>query len=64
MFALFINSFRQEEQRWPIEYLNNWSNLTAFVSNSPSTKELCLELQRLKKVVTRPHLTGIQEEVY
>lgn len=44
MFALFINSFRNPDTRWPIEIMNNWSNLSAFILNSPSAKEICLEL--------------------
>ena len=64
LFALFVNAFREEGDKWPSSYLNNWPNLVNFVAHSPNSKELCLELQKLKKVVTRPHLSSIAEETY
>lgn len=64
LFTLFINSFRDSQDRWPHHYLNNWPNLVNYVAHSPSSKELCLELQKLKKIVTRPHLATISEETY
>lgn len=64
MFVLFINAFRHAEDRWPYEYLNNWPNLIHFITRSPNSKDLCLELQKLKKIVTRPHLASITEETY
>ena len=64
LFVLFINAFRQAEDKWPAEYLNNWPNLIHFITRSPSSKDLCLELQKLKKTVTRPHLGSISEETY
>ena len=64
LFTLFINAFRDIQDKWPRQYLNNWPNLVNYVAHSPSSKELCLELQKLKKIVTRPHLATISEETY
>lgn len=64
LFALFLNAFREKANKQPVESLNNWSNLLNFVLRSPSTNDLCLELQKLKKVITRPHLSNISEQTY
>ena len=64
VFVMFVNAFRDEHGRWPVDYFNNWANLVHFVTNAPSSKELCLELQSLKKIVTRPHLANISEDIY
>lgn len=64
LFVMFINAFRKAEDRWPSEYLNYWPNLVHFISKAPSCTELCLELQKLKKIVTRPHLANISEDTY
>jgi hypothetical protein len=61
---MFINAFREADERWPTEYLNNWPNLIHFITRSPTSKDLCLELQKLKKIVTRPHLASISEDTY
>ena len=61
---MFVNAFRDEDDKWPREYLNSWSNMIAYITRSPSSKDLCLELHRLKKIVTRPHLANIPEEIY
>ena len=58
-FVLFINAFRKAEDRWPADYLNYWPNLVHFITRAPSSTDLCLELQKLKKIVTRPHLANI-----
>lgn len=64
VFVSFVNAFRDEAGHWPSEYFNNPSNLAYFITNAPSCKDLCLELQTLKKIVTRPHLANISEDVY
>lgn len=61
---MFINAFRDEDDKWPAQYLNSWQNMLAYITRSPSSKDLCLELLRLKKIVTRPHLACIPEETY
>jgi len=64
LFVLFVNVFRDEDDKWPADYLANWSNMLTFITRSPSSKDMCLELHRLKKIVTRPHLANISEETY
>jgi hypothetical protein len=69
-FVLFVNALRENESRWPVEYLSSWSNLTSFTGRCPSaqglpsTKEVCLELQKIKKIVTRPYLANLNEQTF